>query len=125
MGFIKDLIGLALIFLAFSNPFGTDIIVRALVFILGFELMSMFAKVGILALSIFFPIFGLLPVFLIGLFVLEFVLSIIIKGFILSLILRPVILTIASLVISQSALPSVLVGIADFLLVFFGMRFKL
>ncbi len=127
MGFAKDIIGLALISAAWANPLGLDLIARALLFVLGFEIMSMFVKVGVLALSVFFyQTFGLLfSLILAGMFGLELLLSFVISGLIFGIILRPVVLFAASFLISHAPLPSALIGLADFALIFLGTRLKL
>jgi hypothetical protein len=125
VGFKKDLIGIVLIILAWFNPIQADIILRILIFILGFELMSFFVKLVMMIFGIIFPIFELLPIFLIALFILELILSFIITGIVFSLVFRPIILIIIGFLISNSAIPSISIGIIDFIFIILGRKLKL
>jgi hypothetical protein len=125
VGFKKDLIGIVLIILAWFNPIQADIILRILIFILGFELMSFFVKLVMLIFGIIFPIFELLPIFLIALFILELILSFIITGMVFSLVFRPIILIIIGFLVSNSAIPSISIGIIDFIFIILGRKLKL
>ncbi len=58
MAIIRDLIGLALVVLAWFNPLGVTFLFRIVLFILGFDMMTMIPKVGLFAMNYFFPTFG-------------------------------------------------------------------
>ena len=51
-------VGLLVSLVAWFNPFALDMLVRAALFILGFDMMAMSAKVAVFALNLFFPVFG-------------------------------------------------------------------
>jgi hypothetical protein len=52
------LAGLFLALFAWFNPLGLDILIRVALFILGFDMIEMPAKLAVFALNFFFPVFG-------------------------------------------------------------------
>jgi len=54
MRFTREIIGFALIVLAWFDPFGLDIMIKILMFILGFDLMSLIPKIIIFVLDYLF-----------------------------------------------------------------------
>jgi len=50
--------GLLIALIAWFNPFGFDMLTRVALFILGFDMMRMLAKLAVFTLSFFFPVFG-------------------------------------------------------------------
>lgn len=54
MGILREIIGFALIALAWFDPFGFDIMIRILMFVLGFDLMSIIPKIGIFVIDYLF-----------------------------------------------------------------------
>lgn len=127
MGIIKDVLGLALIMIAWINPLGLDIKIAALIFILGFELMSMLPRVGSLVISIFFfeTLGVLLSLILVVLFVVDIVLKTVIKGAIFGIVFKPILLAVVSFIVSSAPLPSALMGIASLIIFVVGLKFKI
>ena len=58
MNIYTTVIGLALAMVAWFNPFSLDMMVRIAVFILGFDMIWIGAKVAMFALVFAFPVFG-------------------------------------------------------------------
>jgi len=58
MGLIRDAVGLALIFLAWFNPFRFDLPIQISLFILGFDSTSIVIKLLLFVLNFFFLPFG-------------------------------------------------------------------
>lgn len=54
MKLLREVIGFGLVFLAWFNPFNLEAMIRILVFILGFDAMSIVPKIGIFALDYLF-----------------------------------------------------------------------
>ncbi len=54
--FLINTIGLALVILSWFNPFGFDLQIRIVLFIIGFDMMSILPKVGIFLLNFMFPL---------------------------------------------------------------------
>lgn len=52
------LAGIALALFAWFDPLGLEMLLRVSLFILGFDMMGIIAKIGIFALNFFFPFFG-------------------------------------------------------------------
>lgn len=52
------LAGIALALFAWFNPLGLEMLLRVSLFILGFDMMGIVAKIGIFTLNFFFPVFG-------------------------------------------------------------------
>jgi hypothetical protein len=53
MGFLREIIGIALILIAWFNFFDLSLPIRILAFILGFDMISLALKIGIFALGYF------------------------------------------------------------------------
>jgi len=53
-----NILGLAIAICAWFNPLGFETLLRISLFILGFDMMGMPAKLGVFALNLFFPVFG-------------------------------------------------------------------
>ncbi|HKZ45726.1 MAG TPA: hypothetical protein VJ343_03410 [archaeon] len=51
MKFLRELVGFALVVLSWFNPFSFDLMVRILIFVLGFDLMSILPKLFIFVLD--------------------------------------------------------------------------
>lgn len=58
MRMIENILGLVLLLFAWFDPFGFGLAIRIALFIIGFDLMSIFPKVGIFVINFFFPVFG-------------------------------------------------------------------
>lgn len=118
MKILKDVMGLAVVLFAWFNPLGADIIIRSLLFIIGFELMSMWIKVGVLAFSVLtYQTFGVtFSIILGGLFMLDIVMRFLIPGVIIALIVRALLVGGAGFLVSQSAQHSALIGAGYFVL---------
>jgi len=54
MKLIREVLGFGLVFLAWFNPFTLEPMVRILIFLLGFDAMSIIPKIGIFALDYLF-----------------------------------------------------------------------
>lgn len=54
MKLLREMVGFALIFLAWFNPLELEAMTRILIFILGFDAMSMAPKIGIFIIDYFF-----------------------------------------------------------------------
>jgi hypothetical protein len=53
--FLINAIGLVLVILSWFNPFGLGLQVRIILFIIGFDMMSILPKVGVFLLNLLFP----------------------------------------------------------------------
>ena len=53
--FLINAIGLILVILSWFNPFGFDLQIRIIFFIIGFDMMSILPKIGIFLLNLIFP----------------------------------------------------------------------
>lgn len=76
--FLGNAIGLALILLSWFDPFGLGLQVRIVLFIIGFDIMSILPKIGIFLLNLLFPLsaaFGYLSWALLILFFSELVIA--------------------------------------------------
>ncbi|MEM5802272.1 MAG: hypothetical protein QXQ18_02730 [Candidatus Aenigmatarchaeota archaeon] len=94
MGFIKEIFGLALVFIAWFNFFDLSLPIRILIFILGFDMMSIALKLGVFVISFFgfFPYFAgfsNLAFTLLILVAIEIILTIFLIGYVFTLILKP------------------------------------
>ena len=58
MNVLKNIIGIALVLLAWFDPLGWSMFVSIALFILGFDMIGIYFKVGIFAVNFFFPVFG-------------------------------------------------------------------
>ena len=58
MNILLTIAGLILALIAWFNPFALDMLVRIALFILGFDMMGMMAKLVVFVLNFFFPVFG-------------------------------------------------------------------
>ncbi len=58
MKVLLTIAGLIIALIAWFNPFALDMLVRIALFILGFDMMGMMAKLGVFVLNFFFPVFG-------------------------------------------------------------------
>ena len=88
MGFLREIIGFVLVFVAWFDPLGLDLMIRVLIFILGFDLMSLVPKVGVFVLDYFIG-FGYLGFTLLILLVIEVITTFLLIGIIIKLILKP------------------------------------
>jgi hypothetical protein len=57
MKFLREVVGIILIFAAWLNPFGLEMMVRLAIFIIGFDCMSIFPKIAIFAADFFIGFF--------------------------------------------------------------------
>ncbi|MEM5879137.1 MAG: hypothetical protein QXU74_01445 [Candidatus Aenigmatarchaeota archaeon] len=96
MEFIKNLLGLALIFLSWFNPFALPFSFRLTLFIIGFDLTSWFAKLLLFIINFFFPLLGEQGLFLVWTLLLLVVAEFIFSNFkilkILTTISKPLII---------------------------------
>ena len=58
MKILLRIVGIVLALFAWFNPLGLGMLLRASLFILGFDMMGIAAKIGIFALNFFVPVFG-------------------------------------------------------------------
>ena len=58
MGIFGNILGLALVVLAWFDPFGFSLLIRIVLFILGFDMMGLVPKIGLFAIYFFYPVFG-------------------------------------------------------------------
>ena len=58
MDFLLTATGLLIVLIAWFNPFALGMFVRVAIFILGFDMMRMEAKLAVFALNFFIPVFG-------------------------------------------------------------------
>jgi len=58
MGTLRTLVGLLITLFVWFNPFALDMLVRVALFILGFDMIGMVAKIAVFVLNFFFPVFG-------------------------------------------------------------------
>ncbi len=86
---LRQVIGLALIVLAWFNPLGLDVTLQAVLFILGFDMTSLWVKIGVFLLD-FFLDFSTLGIPLVLLVVAEVVSRFILVGYLVDYILKPV-----------------------------------
>jgi hypothetical protein len=89
MGLAKDLIGLSLALIAFFNPFSLHFIVRIILFLIGFDLMSFIPKFGLFLFDYFIGFSGL-GILLIFLVFVDILAKIILK--LINLFLKPIII---------------------------------
>ena len=79
MKLLRDLVGLALIFVAWFNPFDLSLPFRIVFFIIGFDATSLIVKVILFLLNFFFPFLGVEGIFLVWalliLILIEFIFS--------------------------------------------------
>ena len=59
MGFIREIIGFILVFIAWYNPFNLNQMLLISIFILGFDAMSLVPKSILFVIYLFFPFLGL------------------------------------------------------------------
>jgi len=89
MGVIRELIGIALVVVAWFDPLHLDLTMRILIFILGFDTMSLIPKIGVFILDYFLG-FAWLGWTLLILLATEIISSFLIIGKIVRLIVKPV-----------------------------------
>ena len=58
MGVFGNILGLALVVIAWFNPFDFSFLIRVVIFILGFDIMGLVPKIGLFAIYFFYPVFG-------------------------------------------------------------------
>ncbi len=58
MGIFGNILGLALVAVSWFDPFGFSLLVRIVLFILGFDMMGLVPKIGLFAIYFFYPVFG-------------------------------------------------------------------
>lgn len=63
--FLKNILGLVLIFVAWYNPFNLAFYFRITFFIIGFDLTSWLVKLALFVLNFFFPVLGEKGLFLV------------------------------------------------------------
>lgn len=95
MGFLREITGLVLVILAWFNLFEVELPIRILMFILGFDMMSLTLKIGIFAISYFgFQFLSPLAWTLLILVVIEAITSLLLIGLIGRIILKPIVVFI-------------------------------
>jgi hypothetical protein len=117
MGILRELIGLSLIFAAWTNPLGVDILIRILMFILGFDLMSLIPKIGIF-LADFLGLFGFFGLgwTLMLLLVVEIVATFLLISLVVNLIAKPIAVFVAAFFSLGVLKPALLIAVIDFIL---------
>jgi len=114
MRFLREIVGFALIALTWFDPFGLDIMIRILVFILGFDLMSIIPKIGIFVVDYIFG-FAWLGWSLLILVAAELIAKFLIVGKIIKLIVKPLAVFIVSF-LALGFQPALIVAAIDLLL---------
>ena len=93
MGIFRQLLGLSLIFISWFNPLSLTSEWRVILFILGFDLVSLLPKVIIFGLDFFFELLEpLLAWTVLLLIIVELLARFLISGFLLNFIIKPIIL---------------------------------
>lgn len=117
MGFIRELIGLALVAAAWFNPFAVDYYIQILMFIVGFDMMSLIPKVGVFMLDFFgvFGFFGLGWTLLILLAV-EIISTFFLIGLFINLTIKPLAVFAVAFLALGSLNFAIIVGVVDLLL---------
>lgn len=120
MGFFREVIGFALLFISWFNPFGLDLLIRILIFILGFDMVSLVPKLVVFGLNFFFPLFGTVFGYfawtLLILVAAEIVSLVIVVGILINLILKPVFVFIITFLVTNQVDISVITAVIDLFL---------
>jgi len=118
MGLFRSLLGIALVMVAWFNPLGIDLYLRILMFILGFDMMSIVLKVGIFVIGFFgvFPGVTNLGFTLLILMAVEIITTLLIVGLIARMILKPLAVFVVAFLAGISLQPSLIVAAIDLIL---------
>jgi uncharacterized membrane protein len=116
MGILREIVGLALVVIAWFNFFEIELPIRILMFILGFDLMSLALKFGVFVISYFgISFFASLGWTLLLLVVTEVVSSFLLIGLIGKLLIKPTaVFTVAYLALGFQ--PALILAAIDFFL---------
>lgn len=115
MGFLREIIGFALLFASWFNPLGLDAYARILMFILGFDMMSLAPKIAIFILD-FFVGFAHLGWTLLILVASEIISMFLLVGFFINLIIKPMAVFAVALIVMGTVESALAVAGIDFLL---------